>query len=289
MSPEPLKDSVNLVSETSLSAVLRTLHIVEIVQEILESLHPRVLTSTDYLDFAITWKKTFHRTALTSRAFLEPSLDILWRNIHSIYPLLKLLPLEDFQHRNGEYILNRLRPDTTSNNWHRIQSYARRVKTFYHVPTIIYTAELPFHTCNTIPYYFPSLLPNLSTLHINSFDPKSDPILFTIISSPLRHVEICNIKTQDQNLVDSLLICLWEKSLNIEHLTLGGNFPSLCPQLAKHLTGLISLDLMQLVLDEGIFQPTMQKVANLPLLKKLMLNLGGGIGHQLPETAWSII
>ncbi|TFK73120.1 hypothetical protein BDN72DRAFT_854974 [Pluteus cervinus] len=72
------------------SAVSRALQIVDIVQEILESLCSRPLTLSDYRAFIPT-RKIFLCTALTCHSFLEPSLDILWRSMHSIAPLLKLL------------------------------------------------------------------------------------------------------------------------------------------------------------------------------------------------------
>ncbi|TFK73140.1 hypothetical protein BDN72DRAFT_956755 [Pluteus cervinus] len=208
--------------------------------------------------------------------------------MHSIYPLLKLLPPEDFQQRNGECILSRLTPDSTSTDWHRVEYYGRRIKAFYHDPNSLPTMTLPFHTCCAIQSYFPSsLFPKIDSLHIGSFDPISDAVLFMMASSPLRRVDICKIQPCNRNLVDSLLTCLREKAQNIQHLTLGGICPSQFPQWAGYLTGLISLDLTQLDLDEGLYQPTIRGIANLPLLRTLMLDLAGGIGPQLPETVWS--
>ncbi|TFK73117.1 hypothetical protein BDN72DRAFT_956736 [Pluteus cervinus] len=268
-------------------AASRALQIVDIVQEILESLSPRILTLSDYRTF-ISTRNNFLRTALTCHTFLEPSLDILWRSMHSIAPLLKLLSSRGFQERDGEYILSGLTLESTSKNWHRINYYGRRIKYFYHDPTSPTSLPLPSHTCNAILHYFPSsLLPNLDALHIDSLHPAYDAVLFMMTSSSLRHLEISNIQAQNRNLVDSLLICLREKSHNIHHLTLGGTFPSEVPQLVEYLTGLRSLDLTSTVLEERVFQPTLRKIADLPLLKAVKLNLGGGTGSQLPPTTWS--
>ncbi|TFK73119.1 hypothetical protein BDN72DRAFT_247154 [Pluteus cervinus] len=102
----PLAVTSGSASETS-NAVSRALQIVDIVQEILEWLCPPLLTLSDYLAFIPT-RKIFLHTALSCHTFLEPSLNILWRSMHSIFPLLKLLPTECFHERNGEYVSTNL-------------------------------------------------------------------------------------------------------------------------------------------------------------------------------------
>lgn len=58
----------------------------------------------------------------TCRSFLHPALDVLWRLLPSVFPLLKLLP--SFQLVNGEYILS----DIKAEEWRILESYARRVR-----------------------------------------------------------------------------------------------------------------------------------------------------------------
>lgn len=47
-------------------------------------------------------RRTLLRLALTCRAFLEPALDRLWRNLDSLFPLLKVLPA--FIQTDGTYV-----------------------------------------------------------------------------------------------------------------------------------------------------------------------------------------
>ncbi|TFK73121.1 hypothetical protein BDN72DRAFT_835133 [Pluteus cervinus] len=289
MTSDSDKDSPPLVAESS-SAALRALQIVDIVQEILGSLYPRCTTLSDYRAF-ISTRKTLLHTALTCHTFLEPCLDVLWRSMHSIFPLLKLLPTEFFRERNGEYILNGFADDeSASSNWPRVQYYGLRIKNFYYDPASLPFPPLPFHTCIAIPHFFhSSLLPNLDTLHIGNPNRTYDSILFAMTASPLRHIEIRNLRNKNTNLVDSFLICLREKSHNIQDLTLEGVCPPQFPQSAKHLTGLISLDLTQTFFEESMFQLTMQNIARLPVMKaiKLRLDPSRSSVHQLPQTVWS--
>lgn len=70
----------------------------------LHYLHPRfdVLFNSDILSliFAhfdlvedpMVYRKSLYWAALTCKAFTEPALDVLWRSMNSLIPLLKLLP-----------------------------------------------------------------------------------------------------------------------------------------------------------------------------------------------------
>lgn len=53
----------------------------------------------DDLKLESTRKKQLLSAGLTCRSFLDPALDILWRSMHSIMPLLRILP--SFQKVNG--------------------------------------------------------------------------------------------------------------------------------------------------------------------------------------------
>ena len=47
-------------------------------------------------------RRTLLCLALTCKAFLEPALDRLWRNLDSLFPLLKVLPA--FIQTDGTYV-----------------------------------------------------------------------------------------------------------------------------------------------------------------------------------------
>ncbi|TFK73118.1 hypothetical protein BDN72DRAFT_894171 [Pluteus cervinus] len=253
------------VSQTS-SAVSRALHIADIVHEVLERLCPPILTLSDYRVF-ITTRKHFLHTALTCRIFLEPSLDILWRFMHSILPLLKLLPPEDFQFANNEYVLSGpplddapvigIAYNTTD------EGSKSSIMTLNHSPPSHsrFTSAMHFHT-TFLPPFFHALTPFASAA-------SAQPMI--------------------QNMVDSLLSCLRGKAHHIRSLSIGGVCPSQVPQLAGYFKGLVYLDLSHTLLAGGVFQSTLRKLANLPSMKSVRLNLGGDmdIRHHRQETIWS--
>ncbi|TFK73127.1 hypothetical protein BDN72DRAFT_835137 [Pluteus cervinus] len=268
------------------NAVSRALGLDDIVREIFASLYPRVVTLSHYRAFVSTREHLLH-TALTCRAFLEPALDILWRSMHSVYPLLNLLPPEDFGLQNGEYILSGIPLYHASDVWNRVSYYARRIKIFYHDPISLPTLPLASYTGNAVARYLPSsLLPNLDTLYIANFTSTYDEVIFMAVSTTLRRVEIYNVQNENQNLVDSLLTCILGAAQNLQHLTFGGVCPSRIHQHVGYLSGLISLNLSHTVVKDDIFQLIIQNISKLPFIKLLALNLGS-MGRNLPATVWS--
>ncbi|KAJ3996158.1 hypothetical protein F5050DRAFT_168317 [Lentinula boryana] len=73
----------------------------------------------------INCRKGLLSLALTSKAFLEPALNVLWRQITSVEPLLSVLP--DTMILNGKkMIVEQIAPSS----WDRLHYYARKVREF---------------------------------------------------------------------------------------------------------------------------------------------------------------
>ncbi|KAJ6540326.1 hypothetical protein B0H19DRAFT_959324, partial [Mycena capillaripes] len=70
-----------------------------------------------------TARKRLLSAALTCKSFCPTALDILWRNMDNLVPLLKLLP--SFQEFNGIFVIF---GSITWADWVRFDCYARRVR-----------------------------------------------------------------------------------------------------------------------------------------------------------------
>ncbi|KAF8652644.1 hypothetical protein AX16_004276 [Volvariella volvacea WC 439] len=108
------------------------------------STYDLIVTITSHLDFPILNhrteedyrklqenQKTLYSLALTERQFTEPALDILWRNMDSLIPLLKLLPFIRLEQKESSVELS-LKPTPAYNakaDWLRFSYYAPRIRT----------------------------------------------------------------------------------------------------------------------------------------------------------------
>ncbi|KAH6901863.1 hypothetical protein BKA70DRAFT_1307654 [Coprinopsis sp. MPI-PUGE-AT-0042] len=112
------------------------------------------------------------RLALTCNAFREPALDILWRNLDNLAPLLRLLPLSRFSD-DGQFFL--LEPTLSERCQNRVNYYRHRIR-------LITTLSERFGGVNF-------LLPSLRVLRIHAND-KLGTIVPVFLSSSLRTVTI---------------------------------------------------------------------------------------------------
>ncbi|KDQ58323.1 hypothetical protein JAAARDRAFT_192910 [Jaapia argillacea MUCL 33604] len=107
--------------------VHHALRISEIVHEICGHLDP---------DSSPTWRSDLASMAVCCRSFQEPALEVLWRDMEDVEPLLRLIP--DLQmlyvHRGGSWARSYTIATTqmTPIDWERFDYYARRVRSIDH-------------------------------------------------------------------------------------------------------------------------------------------------------------
>ncbi|KAF9069180.1 hypothetical protein BDP27DRAFT_1421158 [Rhodocollybia butyracea] len=97
---------------------------------------------------------------LTSRIFLEPAMDVMWRRINSIEPLLSVLPETTLVYGKKMF----LRPIAPS-SWDRLRFYTSRVREFY---APLWENEQNVH--DTVYAYLGQetpIFPKLRTLHFS--------------------------------------------------------------------------------------------------------------------------
>ncbi|KAH9948842.1 hypothetical protein B0H21DRAFT_787475 [Amylocystis lapponica] len=110
----------------------RALDIPEIIYEIIQHLQPQ--TSCNYC-YESPQLRDLAKVARVCKALSEPTLDILWRELDNMLPLLRLLsPLQSVSVGNQGFMGSRnddayfMRGQVPLDEWTRFQLYARRVR-----------------------------------------------------------------------------------------------------------------------------------------------------------------
>ncbi|KAH9919407.1 uncharacterized protein B0H18DRAFT_1027961 [Fomitopsis serialis] len=153
---------------------------------------------------------TFLALALTSRTFLEPALDVIWRVQTGLGPLVRCLPedlwtvseLDNESPARGILVLKEPKRRTVPQDWHRFDYHARRIRSIYHntsagKPTAMHPAHIISRTlCAWLLSSRPSLLlPNLSYFRWDAEDPalaKDDGPLHLLFGPRLSTLYIGN-------------------------------------------------------------------------------------------------
>ncbi|KAF8179869.1 hypothetical protein BJ912DRAFT_982041 [Pholiota molesta] len=164
-------------------------------------------------------RRTLLRLALTSKAFLEPALDRLWRALDSLFPLLKILPA--FGQSDGTYVL---RGTISPDDWARFEWYARRIRKFS------YTRD-PDSLDIAMHVYFrlaqlrsTPILPSIRHLHCPSTS-QNDFLISGIclfLSPSLQTLEFENISSVEDKLCGTVLYTLFSDGAQMEKVILRG-------------------------------------------------------------------
>ncbi|KAI0764346.1 hypothetical protein BD413DRAFT_673428 [Trametes elegans] len=130
-------------------------------------------------------QKTLARAARVCRAFSEPALDVLWRNVDSVVHLLSLLPAFALSRGHGDdeglgdYCLM---GEVTENDWTNLRRYASRVRSLTmesakHLPGTIWVSLADWCQRSSSPF-----LPNLARLDVIVDD--YTPVSLNVLLSP---------------------------------------------------------------------------------------------------------
>ncbi|KAM5545009.1 hypothetical protein V8D89_001120 [Ganoderma adspersum] len=182
----------------------------DVFQEILDHLEPLdanydVDGDNDgkiYLSALRTCRSARLSLALSCRAFLDPSLNRLWRNLDDIQPLLMLLP--NYQRRDSTYHLT---GEISSAAWARLGTYATRVRTI----SVWQDASIDPSVWQTILKKSQGtvLLPNLRTLNtkLRHATPDNLSPIHRLASPSLRHlfISVDTDRDADDTMIANLL------------------------------------------------------------------------------------
>ncbi|KAI0333317.1 hypothetical protein GY45DRAFT_1432545 [Cubamyces sp. BRFM 1775] len=224
--------------------------------------------------------KTLARLARVCKAFTNSALAVLWRDLHSVEVLLKVLPCLE-RDADAQYTITN---DIPSAQWDRFKYYAGYVRALHqraslqglNVQRIVWTI-LKQRCCGR------PLLPNLRTLEMHNVD-VHDPVCLNLLLSPsLRTVVLSFGRGSTRygplqplipagstsplfeviiQLIASALPCL----TYLRVLDLPGSLPSSC---MEYLTPLHQLHRLDLGNDTAVGYPVLQCFARFPSLRVL--------------------
>ncbi|GJE99663.1 hypothetical protein PsYK624_159340 [Phanerochaete sordida] len=105
-------------------------------------------------------KRSLARLARTCKAFKEPALDVLWRDLDSFVPLVTLFPNTLLKRARRPGLGFVRQPEGA--DWDKALAYGDRVKSIQYVEAFNTFSQAIFTTFETCPREY--LLPNLTTL-----------------------------------------------------------------------------------------------------------------------------
>ncbi|EAU81197.1 hypothetical protein CC1G_11279 [Coprinopsis cinerea okayama7 len=163
--------------------------------------------------------------ALTHKGFLEAALNVIWKNIPNLLPLLKLIP--GFCKVDGEYLLTSV--NATEGHWERVGFYAKRVE------SITFTAQdevISSLVYQTLSMYQSSYLPGLGipvpsltamTVQCSTKTDYASALFIATASRNLLKVKVVKIIPESFTFLRQLLLVLTHRHSQLEELELEGN------------------------------------------------------------------
>ncbi|TFK64984.1 hypothetical protein BDN72DRAFT_962839 [Pluteus cervinus] len=238
-------------------------------------------------DEILVRKSALRAAALCCQRFSRPALDVLWRTMNSLFPLISLLPFTTV----SSTLYLRL-SECNSNVWDTFIAYANRIRTlvvegtvFKHATSLRLHPSLYSALLNSRHY----LLPSLNTLLISSLSDhlEFDPSL--LVSSSLNRLEIGPSTGTPEALETFILITLAragplshaafncgltrdtqatviERMASVQSLTILSSIITSCSQLSSFQ------HLRHLDIDTNFGRRTLPKDLSIPLLKKLSVH-----------------
>ncbi|KAF8905952.1 hypothetical protein CPB84DRAFT_1844591 [Gymnopilus junonius] len=169
-------------------------------------------------------RRNLLHVALASTTLLEPALDRLWRNLDSLFPLLKILPA--FIKSDGTYVLRGAISDV---EWERFDWYARRVRRFSYSrdPDALDIAMHVYFRLAQL--HKPPILPSLRYLHCPSTSQRDFLIsgICLFLSPSLEALEFNGISNVEDKLCGTMLHTLFCDGAEMEKIILIGRGLSL--------------------------------------------------------------
>ncbi|OSD04118.1 hypothetical protein PYCCODRAFT_1466540 [Trametes coccinea BRFM310] len=196
----------------------------------------------EIFEIEVQRKRTLAQLARVCKAFREPALSLLWRQLHSLFPLLRLLPslsmVEEqviMECRYGAIPRNiyQLPLDMPDEDWGRLTSYAAYVQKLYHTqPAHRRPRDITAQTWTLILREFSNrpLLPNLRVLKWDAEEVDTEFAAITAFLPPsLKSLSIGCIARPSWHVDPSELKHAWKTQLN----NLISELPNRVPQLSS--------------------------------------------------------
>ncbi|KAJ7044275.1 hypothetical protein C8F04DRAFT_642365 [Mycena alexandri] len=194
-------------------------------------------------------RRTLFSAALTCRTLREPALDVLWRHLKSVLPLLRLLPgfttaVVDEESETSVYTL--IGP-LTPGDFRRFDHYGEKVLSLhYHPPPPDVVDPAAFMRIALV--HSGPLLPRIQALRVIS-NPKDGPLILSLLSPSLRTLYVFSPLTfQDSNIgfliiAPFLATAAFTDPPRMEDLSLHGLLPDAIWDIIPHFRNLRRLSL----------------------------------------------
>ncbi|KAJ6521807.1 hypothetical protein DFH09DRAFT_1424500 [Mycena vulgaris] len=200
-----------------------------------------VIGHTHRVDEDVHRNESLVNILLTCKAFTEPALDLLWRELTSLRPLLKLLP--SFTEASG---VNMLLGPLDAANFFRFDYYAIKVRSLEQTAP----EEITMHSSlfMRLAQEHPAiLLPRLERLHIAT-RAQLDSGTLLLLPPSLRSVRFDSDASEDSILHDAPFLAFVSIAAHfappaVEHLILTGAFPPKTFHLIPRFSNLKKLEM----------------------------------------------
>ncbi|KAI9061692.1 hypothetical protein FKP32DRAFT_1677895 [Trametes sanguinea] len=198
-------------------------------------------------------KRTLAQLARVCKAFQEPALSVLWRQLHSLFPLLRLLPslfmIQEQVIMESRYgaipsDIYQLPLDMPTEHWDRLTNYAAYVRRLYYTdPAHRRLRDITAETWKLILRTFSDrpLLPNLQILKWSVEEADTEfAALAAFLPPSLESLSLECIARPSWNVDISELECAWRTQLDI-----------LVPELPSRTPRLTSISVFCGIIDPG--------------------------------------
>ncbi|KNZ74307.1 hypothetical protein J132_07359 [Termitomyces sp. J132] len=210
-----------------------------------------------------------YRASLVCKAFFRPAMDILWRSMDSLIPILELLPT--MKKIDGVYMLI---GEVKAEHISRFETYGSRIQTFilteFNQPQIA-----PFTLL-----HIASLLPKIPHVLCSSAHALSLSTAPLLLTNGLKRFELRNVTDTAVNVIKPFLCTLQARIPQLEHLILRDSLGSDTLSVITSFQDLRSLEFIGNI-DIGLFA----QIVTLPELRKLILDVTDSIPVETPRTA----
>ncbi|KAF8887191.1 hypothetical protein BD779DRAFT_534420 [Infundibulicybe gibba] len=204
-----------------------------------------------------------HGVVLVCRSFYNASLDLLWRDIAGLFPLLRTLPSDIWSGPLSPHEVVLARAITPS-DLERFKAHAHHVQVYsdhyIDVPIAIYQA-LSFH------FHDQPILPNLVEMVWTDEEQEIFPYISMFLAPCIRKMELGMSNSSVQN---SLLSTLGMKCPSMTHFELDAM--DYYPDMGRQVESLLSQwHQLETLIIHGLPQESLRIVAALPHLRNLTI------------------
>ncbi|KAG6887597.1 hypothetical protein C0995_014131 [Termitomyces sp. Mi166 len=209
-----------------------------------------------------------YHASLVCKTFFLPAVDILWRSMDSLIPILELLPT--MKKIDNVYMLTgEVKPE----HIYRLRMYSSRIRKFT-LTEFTQPQIAPFTLL-----HIASLFPEIPHLLCSSAHALSLPTPSLLLTNGLKRFELTNVTDTAVHVIKPFLCTLQARVPKLEHLVLRDALASDTLSVIPGFHCLLSLEFVG-NMDSVLFS----QIVTLPELRKLVMNVTDSTPVDAPRT-----